>query len=339
MAWIKCSECGKRISDKNEKCPRCGSSQVDEALKKNKKTIFLDIVNILLLLLLSSILIFYTDELLYSEVISDLSIVFSLCLALFFNLFFLVKRIYFLKKTCFLKIILVILSFCSLSVGLIYSIKSVYALYYSNSLELIELTEKYGYKSSRKIKNEIERVFEYDYDDVYSRDVLIENFYQDDDIYLLYLNDAYDNYRLKFFIEMKDFKFNNVYYEFDDEKMYLMQDGKKTDNFEYYYAMYILDNMIGEDVTGLASVTKDIESELSKEFDSASYIYTYDEFRFDSKKNKFVLEAEVLNMDYFGNMDAHTFEVEFLKETDEKKRKIWYYGDSSFDYVNFNVNM
>ena len=53
MAWIKCCKCGRRISDKNDICPKCG---YDKTRVKNniwKKHIF-GIFNILLILGVSS---------------------------------------------------------------------------------------------------------------------------------------------------------------------------------------------------------------------------------------------------------------------------------------------
>ena len=338
MAWINCCKCGRRISDKNDICPKCGYDKT--RIKNNvwKKHIF-GIFNILLSLFFSLVLVIYGDELLYTEILSDLNILFSLIFALMFCLFLIFRNIYLLKKMNFYKVFLMILGCCFLVINGIYLYKTILALYYSNSLELVELTNKYGYKDAKKIKKEIERVFEYDYENVYSRDVLIDNFYEDGHEYVLYLNDVHGNYKLRFRVEMKNYKFREVYYEFDDNKMYLIKNYKKTNNFEYYYAMYILSNVLGEDISGVSTITHDIESDVSSEYDAASYMFTYDGFKYNSKENKFSLDAEVITMDYYGNVVDYNFDVFFTLVDGEKKRKIWYYGDSSFDYVNFDVKI
>lgn len=52
MALIKCSECGKQISDKAKKCPHCGSSNKIQSRKKDNKNILPIIICLLLAFLL-----------------------------------------------------------------------------------------------------------------------------------------------------------------------------------------------------------------------------------------------------------------------------------------------
>lgn len=52
MALIKCSECGKQISDKAKKCPHCGASNKIQSRKKDNKNILPIIICLLLAFLL-----------------------------------------------------------------------------------------------------------------------------------------------------------------------------------------------------------------------------------------------------------------------------------------------
>ena len=52
MALIKCSECGKQISDKAKKCPHCGASNKIQSRKKDNKNILPIIICLLLACLL-----------------------------------------------------------------------------------------------------------------------------------------------------------------------------------------------------------------------------------------------------------------------------------------------
>ena len=44
-------------------------------------------------------------------------------------------------------------------------------------------------------------------------------------------------------------------------------------------------------------------------------------------------------MDYYGGMEDKSFNVIFKNNCTSSNRRVWYYGDSSFDYVNWDVNM
>ena len=52
MALIKCSECGKEVSDKAKKCPHCGASNKIQNGKKGNTNILHIIIGILLAVLL-----------------------------------------------------------------------------------------------------------------------------------------------------------------------------------------------------------------------------------------------------------------------------------------------
>lgn len=52
MALIKCSECGKQISDKAKKCPHCGANNKIQSRKKDNKNILPIIICLLLACLL-----------------------------------------------------------------------------------------------------------------------------------------------------------------------------------------------------------------------------------------------------------------------------------------------
>lgn len=343
MAVIKCKKCGKNFSDKKKACPKCGWSK-ESATKKNK---WLDIANILLVLLtivLSYVLIRYSKNWLYSEKLSDLWIIISLCLILMIASGIIIKITLNNNLKKVLKVFSETIGCIGLLIFAFYFIGSLNALYYKNSQELVILSEKFKYKEAKAIKEEIERIFEYDEKNIYSRDVLISNFYYNDtqNIYSLYLDDSHGNYSLKFSVEILNNKFKNVYYEKDDYKFYLVKDGKKTDDFEYYYAMYILDNVLGEDISGISKIEDDIEKNVEEQLkleNTANYFYTYEELEYNKDKNIFTVNCSVEDMNYYGNLNNHKFLLTLKRNDNYKNKKNWYYGDSSFDYVNFIIEI
>ena len=71
--------------------------------------------------------------------------------------------------------------------------------------------------------------------------------------------------------------------------------------------------------------------------ESANMIISYDDFVF--KDDKFVYSGSLSNMDYSVNMEEVEFDIIFSSLDKPKNKKVWYYGDSSFDYVDWNVKI
>lgn len=336
MAWIKCRKCDRRVSDKKRKCPRCGALI-------NQKEVVIDYVNILkktvfvvFEILLMGFVFIVSKEVLYSGEVEPLIILFlSIILLLTITLINTKKILKELKGIYYILVLSVIVGSYGIICG--YGYKGIMAFQYDNSLEIYNMTDRFSLKVAKEIKYEIDKIFEID-EGISVRNVTIGNFYKDNDEFILYLDDFYGNYRLKFHIVIKENKINDIYWLFDEYKLYLVKDGKRSDNFSYYYAMYIVDNMMGENVTGLARVEDDVEKKLKKKFDNyANTIISYDEFIYDEGNDTFKYKCVAQNMDYYADIDDEHFTIYFEKLSKAKKKKVWYYGDASFDYVDLEI--
>lgn len=341
MACIKCKKCGRKVSDKVDKCPKCGKSIIANKEKIDYRKLGAYILFAVVQVTLIVLLFICSKEILYSDVINDLLVIVGLILLLIINNVIVGKKLYENKCKKFWYYGLCLVVIVSFVMGIVFVYRTVKAFIYDNSSEVYNLAEKYELNDAKKIKKAIDDIFEYDFEGISSRNVVIGNFYgdEDNDNYVLYIDDMYGNYRLKFYLDITDDKIKNIYWIFnEDTKFYLYKDGKKTDNFEYYYAMYIIDSLIGEGVSGLATIEEDVEKIVKDEFEeSANAILTFDELIYNSEDNIFTYKCSVENMDYYADMENKKFDIEFTRLSDAKNKKVWYYGDSSFDYVNWSV--
>lgn len=345
MARIKCKYCGKRVSDREKKCSRCNKKINDNnvyVLEKVKS--FLPIfLFILVQSILIVLLVVFSKEIFYSGTMSELLHLLLISIVIIVNGVFMGIKIVSSKKyKNILNIFLGVIVILSFGVACFYLVRVISAIRYDNSLEIVKLSEKYSIDDARKIKKSIDDVFEYDYDNVSSRDIVIGNFYEEEnDLYILYIDDLYENYRLKFYLQMDKNIITDIYWKYDeDTNLYLVRDGKKTKNFEYYYAMNILNNMRDIEISGLATIDEDVEKVVLEKIGiSANAIFSYDELVYQESDDIFYLNCEVHNMDYYGESRDYEFSVKFSRTLDKNKKKVWYYGDSSFDYVNWDVNM
>ena len=337
MSKVKCKYCSKKIEDNLKKCPKCKKYLGD-------KSVIIKTIMYFGWVILQSIICYllyaFGKESFYSEHLNDLLILVILILVLLFNSIIVVINIYKNKKKSGLLVLAALSVVFFIVYSLIYSFNVVKAYIYENSNELLMLNETYDFSSSKTIKEEIEKVFEKDSTDTFSRDIIISNLYTDGEISNLYIDDSYGNFKLKFYVDFDDFKIKDVYSIFGDSKLYLVKDGKKTDNFEFYYAMNILKNVLGEDINGLARIDSAIEEEIGKNFSvSANAMFNYEELKYNERNNTFLLTGDIYNMDYYGGMEDKSFNVIFKNNCTSSNRRVWYYGDSSFDYVNWDVNM
>lgn len=341
MAWIICKKCGKRISDKDNKCYKCGTKIKNISSKKNYKNIILKSLFIVVQVIVIGLLIVMSKDVMFSGDVSELYILFGLDLILIINIFIMGNSLLKIKEKSLLWYGLCF--FCGISAlfGIFFGYRSLNALKYDNSIELYNLCERYDIDEAKKIKKTIEDIFEYDFDEVSSRNIIIGNLYEDEEFHVLYIDDFYGNFSLKFYLKMNNDKIEDIFWYFDnDTKLYLYRNGKKTDDFAYYYAMYIVKSLVGENVKGLATIEEDAEKIVRKEFsESANAIFTYDELIFNEKENTFTYKCIVENMDYYADIEDKEFEIEFIRLSEAKNKKVWYYGDSSFDYVNWSVNI
>lgn len=337
MAKVKCRFCGKKIEESFKRCPKC-----HKYLRKdnNLKDCVLYLGWFFVQCLLSYFLISFSKGALYSEKISDLYIIIVLIFLILFSSIvaatFVVKK----KKNDLYKKIISILCIVFSLFAFTYIFRVINAFRYENSGELKLLADKYEFGIAKDIKKEVEKIFEYDSDEVFSRDVKISNFYTDGKISNLYLDDSYGNYSLKFYVDMDDFIIKDVYCKFGEDELFLVKDFKKTEQFEFYYAMMIAKEMLGEDIKGLAKLDRAIEDEISSKIDiPVNAMFNYEDLEYSYSKNNFSIRGNIYNMDSYGNFVDKAFEVVFENNYESKNKHEWYYGDSSFDYVNWDVKI
>lgn len=342
MAVKKCSRCGGKIDSKTLKCSKCKKKQSIKPKNEKFRNNFVFWIPRILYILIQGficfLVVFLSRELLYSGDINHLFLIMGVCVAGIINALIMIRVLFLQKNKSFINILLLIITISTLGIEIIYFGKSINAVRFGNSSELVMLNEKYSLNDAKVVKKKIEEIFEYDFEEVSSRDVVIGSFYEDEDVYILYLDDSYGNYRLKFYLKMANNNIDDVYWLYDDTEFYLVKDGSKTDNFEYYYAMSVLSGTRESEIHGLATIENDVETYIKDGLDdSANAIFTYDELKYDKDTNTFYFSCHVHSMDYYGNGYDESFEVLFTRMDEVNKKKVWYYGDSSFDYVNWSV--
>lgn len=336
MAKVKCKYCGKKIEDNLKVCPKCHKRLVFDFKKFYKLLMY--IIWTVIQGILSLLVLGCSKDILYSGNIKDLYFLMILVGIILINCILLGCSIFKRRIKKKIKLFLCLLIFIFTLFGMFFSYRIGKAYYYKNSGEILLLAEKYEMNVALKIKDEINSFFEYDEGKSLERDVIISNFYTDGDLTNLYLKDSYGNYTLKFYLTMEDFEIEDAFWLFNDEKLYLIKNGKKTENFEYYYAMYIVDSVIGEDVKGLARIEDDVESKLSREFDNlANVIFNYEELEYNYTYNTFKLKGNAYNMSFYEDYEEEDFTIRFSKREKRNNKHIWYYGDAAFDFVNFDV--
>ena len=337
MAKIKCKYCGKKIDDGLKRCSKCNKELIFD--KKRIYKLYANILWILVQIFLSILIYIYSKDAMYSGVISDLYVLMALVGIVFLNCIILGCSIFQKKMKKKIKLLLCVFILYFVLFGIIFSYKIGRAYYYENSSEIRMLSEKYQRSIASNIRDEVNSIFEYDKDGIFERNVIISNFYTDNGLASLYLNDFYGNYTLKFYLVMDDFKIRDVFWMFNDEKLYLVSDGQRTENFEYYYAMYIVDSVLGEDVKGLAKIEDEIEKQVKNKLKSSSnIIFNYDELEFDSFYNTFKISGDAFGMNFYDDIQEKNFLIQFDKREKQSSKHVWYYGEPSFDYVDFDVN-
>lgn len=338
MAWIKCRYCNKRISDKALICPRC-----NKKLGRNKidtKRLLYNSLFIVAQLILCLLLYYFSFSLIFSDSISDLFIIFGICSIIYISVIFSCSYIFKTRKLDVFVVISGLVSIFSFVFSTGYLIKGISALRYNNSVELLKISSHFDIKEAKSIKTGLEGYFEYDSDNSFSRDIIINDFYCVDDIYSLYIDDIYNNYSLKFFVTMKDGKISDIFWNMDEYDFYLVKDGKKTGDFEYYYAMNIVNSVAGEEITGLSTIENEVEQKVEKELgDVSALLLTYEKLRYSPDKDMFFRDCEAESMDFSGNMANTKFLISFEQNGTKSNNDIWYYGDCSFEYVNWDVNI
>ena len=333
MAKVKCSKCGKKNDDTAKKCSKCGK----KIYKEFDANLWIIIVCGCIQVLLSMFLLFFSKRF-YSGVLNDLVWLFgmSILLIIISLLMFVFCGKKKIKNILFYFVLIFFVLF-----GGIFLYRTVVAFKYDNCYEIYKLAAYYSSKEAKIIKNNINNIFEYDNSSVFSRDIIIDSFYNDEEFSVLYLNDSYGNYKLKFYLTINDlYDLIDIYYIKDDMKFYLVSDGKKTENFEFYYAMYILDNVLGEELNGFATIEQAIEKNIVDDLEvSANIMFNYENLVYDAEQNSFSFNGNAYNMDYYSNMVDINYTVTFRRKDEKVAEPIWYYGDSSFDYVEWNFNI
>ena len=308
--------------------------------KKRIKNIF-KLLFFLLGILFVILFCWLSEKLLYSDNVFHLSILVVLaalltgcCFSYSYNLL--------KKKKQFIDYIFLIFMMLSCFIGGFYILKSIVAFRYENSYEIYKMSSNFSVKKAKNIKNSIDSIFEKDFDNVFSRDIFIDNYYynEEENNYILYIFDNYENYKLKFFVDVYDEKIYNIYWEYNNDKLYFVEKGRKSDNFEFYYAMYIVSEVIGEDVSKVISFEEVIDKKVENYFDSGvNNMVSYEKFIFNSEDNLFILEYQVTSMDLYGKVLDKSFTISFYRKDSVLSKGVWYYGDSSFDYVDYKINI
>lgn len=306
------------------------------------KKVLITFLFILLECFFIALLFLFSDKFLYSSYNKDLIVIILTALVCILFSFIGGKKLFVVWERSFAKYLLIFLSIISCGGCFLHIGKCIYAFRYENSDEVYRLSNNMSVAEAKKTKNTIDSIFEKDFDDVFSRNVIIDNYYYDEerDEYVLYLADYYKNFKLKFYVEMDDFKVVSIYWEYNDDVLYFVYNGEKTNNFEFYYAMYILNEVIGENTDGVVTLEDAIETKLKKHFvDSTNVIISYENLSYSEKENVFILNCHVAAMDFADDVLEEDFEVLFSGISEKDRKKVWYYGDSSFDFVNYDINI
>lgn len=305
-------------------------------MKKNKWLSYM--VWFFVQIILCYFLYIASDLFFYSEKMLSLVIPCLLIVVLVANTFVFFKK--YTHKKDVLSRLFIFVCCIFLVYAFIYSCKVIQAVRYSNSYELLNLSNNYSIKKAKKIKYNVEDIFEYDEYGIFSRNIKISNFYKDEDFYILYIDDFYNSYRLKFYVLLENNNIKEVFWDFNGDKLYFVKDFKKTVNFEYYYAMYIVNNVYGEEINYDDSLAIEIEKQISNKFDSlANTMFHYEELTYDKYNDNFNIMGDVYCMDYYGHIEESKFEIEFKRKSLDQSRDTIYYGDFSFGYIDWDISM
>ncbi len=338
MPWVKCRKCNKRVGMKKAKCPACGSMiNIVEGVKDYTK-ITLKVLYVIIQVGLMGLLWFVSREVLYSEEVSELFFLFATDIILILSALGMGYFIYKGKDKRLQTYLMGLVVIVSLVFGTIYLYKGIGAFRYENSWEFYNLAERFEYDNAKKFKKNLEKVVEYENGDISVRNIRIKNMYIDNGVYVLYIEDFYQNYQLKLYLNLDNYDIIDCYYMYRDEKIYLVKNKKLVEDFDFYYAMMIVDVVMGENIEGLATIEEDVSRKLKDYFEeSANIIISYEQLI--KEKDNYYYKCSVHNMDFMASSEEKEFIIKFSKRDEAKTNKVWYYGDSSFDYVDWSIQI
>ncbi len=292
----------------------------------------------MILVILCAVLIMGSSRWLFSENMSDLFpfFIIVLCALLFTFIAFCLSRT--LKTS--LGIVMLGGVFLLFGGEIYYLSRGVYAFIYDNSTEVVLLNEKLSLDEAKYIKKQVDYFFEYDYDDVFSRNIIINGFHRSEDKCTLYIQDTSLRYTLKLYLDLENTSIKNIYWLYDNSKLFLVENGKKTESFEYYYAAYLTKELIGSQVSGVPRLEDAVEEKVKRQLNrSMTTLFAYEELFYDVKDGCFYLDGSVDAMDDYGQMTNTEFVIKMWKKEKASTKGTWYYGDSSFDYVEWDVSV
>lgn len=246
------------------------------------------------------------------------------------------------KLLDYLLFIVIGLCFCF---SFFYGFKSCVLFKYNNDLDVVVMSDTFSIKKSKLLVKEINKYFE-EKQTFLSRKISINKCFLSKDMGKNTYSINFDNYNkaytLRFYFEEVNNKIKNLFWiNENDEKFYLIDDFKKTDNFDYYYAVAILDVALGEQSEVDKSFDKMVEEKVSKEFDDSKFvIVSYDQIVFDKENNQFSINSSVNSMDGIGNMKSKNFVIKIKKVNNvlEDFKNVNYYNDYSFNYLEWEIN-
>lgn len=320
MALIACKNCGKNISDQATTCIHCGETYVltekvcpecnknipidsDKCsfcgymfkkkikFKKNikpkatKKQVSIKLVLLTIQLLLGFYALFNFISFEYGE---KTFIVYLLpVILLLINSILIIINLIKKKGQTFLNIIEVFSIICAALVILIVGYNGkVYYIDYENNYDIMVLSDIYSKDTAKKLLKQMDDIFNYEDITGEKSNWRLSSFYNfEDEDYMLYIEDFNTNSYHGFTVNLEnDGMIKNLYWKFNDDiTLYLYKNGKKTENFYYYYIMYAYETLFDE-------LDYDIGYFLDEKLDltpNAEIVFE-DTIRYNSSRNLFI---------------------------------------------------
>ena len=328
MALIKCSECGKEISDKSKKCIYCGAKFRKSHINKKRitKSIF-TIMSIILLIIVCIFCILLLGNLkiigLYLSSCGTPMSEYTL-----FNIIIFISillQILILFKNCKIKshIIIKMFSIVSILIGTIsmtiYFTNYLEAYKYDFDVSIKTIVEKgnYSIEAAKIISSKIDEVI-YPYS-CYS--IPIEDIYTEGNNEQIFIfNDTYEEINFSLTLEISNEKIKNMYWNFKNEaKIYLYKNYEKTDNV-YYYAKVLQYTSGSENCISCTYLKTQIEDSVRDKLNlSLTDIITFNSLNYDNNIDSFYYNIGINNENniikaYLKNKDNHELDYYIIEE-------------------------
>ena len=73
--------------------------------------------------------------------------------------------------------------------------------------------------------------------------------------------------------------------------------------------------------------------------DTANVIFNYEKIQYQVNSDTFLLSGDAYNMDFYGDIEEKKFTITFSNNFVGNKQRVLYYGDSSFDYIKWDIKI